>query len=135
MFKKRKQLMDAVESIQSSISSLKLVMYNQESLLEHYKDELIEAIKKVQKGLDDLAPYNMMLHNEKSIITSVGYFVLPQDPFVISKPHTPSDFELNVIILRSRTEPTYVEVWCKDEDEIDLVYSKLLSIYGCTQLN
>ena len=81
--------MDAVESIHSSISSLKLVMYNQESLLEHYKDELIEAIKKVQKGLDDLAPYNMMLHNEKSIITSVGYFVLPQEPFVISKPPIP----------------------------------------------
>lgn len=133
MFKKRKQLMDAVESIQSSISSLKLVMYNQESLLEHYKDELIEAIKKVQKGLDGLAPYNKVLHNEKSITTSVGHFKLPQEPFVTSKPHT--DVELNVIILKSHTEPTYVEVWCKGKDETDLVFSKLLSIYGCTQLN
>lgn len=93
MFKKRKQLMDAVESIQ----------------------------------------YNKVLHDKKSITTSVGYFELPQEPLVISKPHT--DVELNVIILKSHTEPTYVEVWCKDKDETDLVFSKLLSIYGCTQLN
>lgn len=130
MFKKRKQLIDTVKDLQFSISSLKIAVGNQSALLDCYKDELTEAIKKLQKCLDGKAPYNKVLHNKKSITTSVGHFELPQDPFAISKPHIPSDFELNVIILKSHIEPTYVEVFCKDKDETDLVFSKLLSIYS-----
>ena len=135
MFKKRKQLIDTVKNLQFSVSSLKIALDSLERLVEYYRDELLnmkksntEAIEDLQKDLDGLAPYNMMLHSKKSITTSVGHFELPQDPFAISKP--PTDFELNVIILKSHTEPTYVEVWCKDKDETNLVFSKLLSIYG-----